>query len=162
MSGLNEIIQWVQSEIILDPTQSVDEQFADISAEFKKDNRLPLADILLDELPQFFKFLESESGAFTEPTDGERFEPLESRIRELESDIERVSRQVREEDIVRGGLDELFTEFGQIIRGRESVVLPKGFKAVEPDIITREFIESFEPEQDILTKVVNFFKGLFR
>ena len=60
MSGLREIIEWVEREIILDPASTVDEQFEDISRIFERDNRLPLADILRDDQAEFFKFLESE------------------------------------------------------------------------------------------------------
>ena len=103
MSGLNEIIQWVQSEIILDPTQNVDEQFADISRIFEKDNRSPLADILLDEQPKFLEFLESQQGTFDKSPVSQAARSIESGLNELESDIDGLSREIEQTDIVRTG-----------------------------------------------------------
>ncbi len=108
MSGLNEIIQWVQSDVILDPAQTVDEQYADIAEFFKEDNRSPLDDILLNDKAEFLKFLESGEGIQFEPEDEEETRDFEQRV-----------------DAVERGLNDLFTEFGQIIRGRDSIVLPQ-------------------------------------
>ena len=114
MSGLNEIIEWVQSEIILDTTQSVNEQYADISREFEKDNRLPLDDILLDDKAKFLEFLESRKGIQPEPEAEEDLSELESRVNDIERGIDEVSKRI----------------------GKTG--------------------------ESILTRVVNFFKGLFR
>ncbi len=59
MSGVNEIIDWVQQEIILKKDSTPEREFADISKIFERDSRLPLADILGDESPQFFEYLEN-------------------------------------------------------------------------------------------------------
>ncbi len=59
MSGLSEIIEWVQQEIILTRDSEPNDEFESISAIFEKDNRLPLADILGDESPKFLEYLEN-------------------------------------------------------------------------------------------------------
>ncbi len=87
MSGLNEIIQWVQSDVILDPTQSVDEQYADISRMFEKDNRSPLDDILLNDKKQFLEFLESREGIQPESETEKTIREIESGISDVESGI---------------------------------------------------------------------------
>ncbi len=104
MSGLREIIEWVEREVILDPTQSVDEQFEDISRMFEKDNRSALADILRDDTPEFLKFLESElSGARAEPEADKEIETLESRASDLERRISDVQQRITEgvEDVIK-------------------------------------------------------------
>ena len=114
MSGLNEIIEWVQSDVILETTQSVDEQYADISRMFEEDNRSSLDDILLNDKAKFLEFLESREGIQLEPEDEEELGDLEQRAESLER-----------------GIDELSERIGAQGEG-------------------------------ILTRVVNFFKGLFR
>ena len=65
--------------------------------------------------------------------------------------IERIQKLIPERD---GTL----TEFGQIIRGAESVVLPQGFTQVITEAIEgSEFVLN-----DTLQGIVNFFKRLFR
>ncbi len=59
MSGVNEIIDWVQQEIILKKDSTPEREFADISKIFERDSRLPLADILGDESGEFFEYLEN-------------------------------------------------------------------------------------------------------
>ena len=54
--------------------------------------------------------------------------------------------------------DETLTEFGQIIRGAESVVLPQGFTEVITEVIEETGFEL----NDTLQGIVNFFKRLFR
>ena len=54
--------------------------------------------------------------------------------------------------------DEALTEFGQIIRGVESVVLPQGFTEVITEVIEETGFEL----NDTLQGIVNFFKRLFR
>ena len=58
MSGLNEIIQWVESNIEIDPAQNSEENFNDINKEFEKDGRSDLSDILGDEKGKFLEYLE--------------------------------------------------------------------------------------------------------
>ena len=59
MSGFNEIIQWVDNEIIFDSNDDPLKAFDDISNIFTNDNRLPLADILQEDTPKFMEFIES-------------------------------------------------------------------------------------------------------
>ena len=59
MSGLNEIIQWVEANIEIDPTQNSEENFEDINKEFEKDGRSDLSDILGDEKGKFLEYLET-------------------------------------------------------------------------------------------------------
>ncbi len=142
MSGLREIIQWLESEWIFNPENTVEQEYAEISAQFDKDNRLPLDDILGDDKAKLLDFIESKLARAPSIT-----EDLKE-IQELEQTADTLERRVRE----------LFTIHGQIIRGKDSIVLPKGFVAIEPDIIAIEEI----PEENILTKAFNFLKGLFR
>ena len=65
MSGLNEIIQWVEANIDIDPTQNSEENFNDINKEFEKDGRSDLSDILGDEKGKFLEYLEDRSGSIT-------------------------------------------------------------------------------------------------
>ncbi len=58
MSGLNEIIQWVEANIEIDPTQNSEQNFEDINKEFEKDGRSDLSDILGDEKGKFLEYLE--------------------------------------------------------------------------------------------------------
>ena len=65
MSGLNEIIQWVESNIEIDTAQNSEENFNDINKEFEKDGRSDLSDILGDEKGKFLEYLELQQP--TEP-----------------------------------------------------------------------------------------------
>ncbi len=97
MSGLREIIEWVQREVILDPAQSVNEQFEDISRMFEEDNRSALADILRDDQGKFLEFLESRlsrDGAKSKAD--EEIETLESRASDLESRISEIQQRISE------------------------------------------------------------------
>ena len=144
MSGLREIIEWVQREVILDPTQSVNEQFEDISRMFEKDNRLPLADILRDDQAKFLEFLESElSGARTESETDEEIEALESRVSELEPRITELSQ---------GIADGLANLLGTPMRTIDSIVTP----------VVRTIEEVIIEPTSIIDKVSNFIRGLFR
>ncbi len=122
MSGLREIIEWVQREVILDPTQSVNEQFEDISRMFEKDNRLPLADILRDDQAKFLEFLESELPRVrAEPETDEEIKGLEQRADELELSITRV------QDTISKGMEAVISEPISII-GRVSNFIRGLFK----------------------------------
>ncbi len=59
MSGLREIWQWVQREVILRPENTVDVEFERISRMFERDNRSPLADILREQQAEFLDLLGS-------------------------------------------------------------------------------------------------------
>ncbi len=88
MSGLREIIEWVKREIILDPAQSVDEQFEDISRIFERDNRSPLADILRSETAEFLDFLGSRISRVQDESEAdEDIRRLERSIKPLERSI---------------------------------------------------------------------------
>ena len=58
LSGLNEIIQWTEANMDIDPTQNSEENFQDINKEFEKDGRSDLSDILGDEKGKFLEYLE--------------------------------------------------------------------------------------------------------
>ena len=49
MSGEPEIEKWIDDHDLINPNESVQENYDRIAAIFDKDNRLPLDDILLDE-----------------------------------------------------------------------------------------------------------------
>ncbi len=61
MSGLNEIIQWVEDNVDLDSSQSSEQNFNDINKMFAQDNRSDLSDILGDEKSKFLEFIEDET-----------------------------------------------------------------------------------------------------
>ncbi len=135
-----DIIEWIEENYDFERDEDAREAFNTISEDWKADNRDTLANTLGDET-----------------------EPFIRRIQNLISETEPESLELEQRvDTLERGINELFTEFGQIIRGKDSIVLPKGFVAIEPDIITRDDIEEFEPEENILTKAFNFLKGLFR
>ena len=65
MSGLNEIIQWVETEVTIDPSQNSEENFEDINKMFQADGRSDLSDILGDDKGKFLEYLELQQP--TEP-----------------------------------------------------------------------------------------------
>ena len=59
MSGLNEIIQWVEDNYDFERGENVQRAFEQIDKD--EDWRAPLADILGNELPAFLEFLEEKT-----------------------------------------------------------------------------------------------------
>ncbi len=108
MSGLNEIIQWVQSDVILDSAQTVDEQYADIAEQFKEDNRSPLDDILLDDKKQFLEFLRSQQGEQPVTETEEELGALEQRADAIERGINELSASL--------GVESIITRIGNLFR----------------------------------------------
>ena len=100
MSGLNEIIDWVESEVVLDPANDVRREFEDISRLFEEDGRLPLSDILQEQEGQFLKYLEDRLSTeqFLSETD-EDFGGFEQRINAIESTINRLFQEIRRSPI---------------------------------------------------------------
>ncbi len=144
MSGLREIIEWVESEWVFRPENSVDVEFERISKRFEKNDRSALADILRDDQGEFFEFLESRlSGAraFTE-TDEEIEEP-EPRVDELAPRIRELSQGIAD------GLENLL---GTPMRTIDSIVTP----------IVRTVEAVIEEPISIIGRVTNFIRGLFR
>ncbi len=111
MSGLGAIIDWVESNVILDPDRDVRAEFEDISTMFEKRGRLPLSDILQEQEGEFLEFLESKQRDESSEEASEEFPDLEQRIEDLESSISDI-------------LGSITTEFGQIIRKAGDIVLP--------------------------------------
>ncbi len=111
MSGIGAIIDWVESNVILDPSRDVRAEFEDISTLFEEDGRLPLSDILQDQEGEFLEFLESKQRDESSEEPDEDLGELEQRIEDLESSISNI-------------LKSITTEFGQIIRSAGDVVLP--------------------------------------
>ncbi len=111
MSGLSEIIEWVEREVILDPDRDVRAEFEDISVMFEKRGRLPLSDILQEQEGEFLEFLESKQRDESSEEASEEFPNLEQRIEDLESSIRTI-------------LKSITTEYGQIIRSAGDIVLP--------------------------------------
>ena len=88
MSGLNEIIQWVEDEVDLDPNQSSEQNFNDINEMFHDDHRSNLSDILGDDKGKFLEFIEDETKQSPEDIE---IASLESRFAELTREIEALS-----------------------------------------------------------------------
>ena len=97
MSGLREIIEWVERELILNPENTVDREFEEISRIFEKDNRLPLADILRDDQGKFLDFLGSQLSELGDESEtDEELEGLESRLESLERRIDELLERTSE------------------------------------------------------------------
>ena len=85
MSGLNEIIQWVEENYDFDDGEDPQRAFEQIDKD--EDWRAPLADILGEQLPEFLEFLEEQTK--TSRADFQiseldfRFAQLEQELREL-------------------------------------------------------------------------------
>jgi len=89
VSGLREIIEWVQREVILNPESTPDREFESISRIFKRDRRSALADILRDDTPEFLEFLESElSRERAKPETDEEAEPAQRGADIIERSLE--------------------------------------------------------------------------
>ena len=88
MSGLREIWQWVQSEVILRPENTVDREFERISKMFEDDNRSALADILRDDSGEFLNLLGSRLSELRDrPETDEDIITFEPRITAFERSI---------------------------------------------------------------------------
>ncbi len=143
VSGLREIWEWVQSEVILNPKNSVDREFESISRIFERDNRSPLADILREQQAEFLDLLGSRlSELRDEPeADEEAGEP--------EPAVESIERSL--EGLLQGATNMLETP----IRLLDERVLP----------IIREPVEIIEQEikkTGIVESIKGFFRSLFR
>ena len=144
MSGLREIIEWVQREVILNPANTANEEFAEISTIFKNDNRSALVDILGNDKAEFLKFLKSElSRVRAKPETDEEIETPERGADDLEPRIRELSQ---------GIADGLANLLGTPMRTIDSITLP----------IIRTIEAVIEQPETIITKVTNFIRGLFR
>ncbi len=91
MSGLREIWQWVQSEVILIPENTVDVEFERISKIFTDDNRSALADILRSDTAEFLNLLGSRlSELRDEPEADKEIITFEPPITAFERSIENI------------------------------------------------------------------------
>ncbi len=86
MSGLNEIIQWVEDNYDFEEGEDVQTAFEKIDKD--EDWRSPLADILGSELPQFMEFLEDVTHTAREDI---IIKELEERAFSIEREIEALS-----------------------------------------------------------------------
>ena len=86
MSGLNEIIQWVEDNVDIDQTQDSETNFNDINKMFETDNRSNLSDILGDEKGKFLEFIEDEIGQA----------PEDFQISELDTQFARLEQELRD------------------------------------------------------------------
>ncbi len=144
MSGLREIIEWVKQRVILNPENSVDVEFEEISRMFEDDNRSALADILRDDTPEFLKFLESRlSELRAKPETDEEIETPEQRAPDLEPRIRELSQ---------GIADGLANLLGTPMRTIDSIAAT----------IVRTVEEVIIEPTSIINKVSNFIRGLFR
>ena len=92
MSGFDEIVAWTDDEIEMDQSRTVQEEFERISKRFEEDNRLPLADILLDDMPRYMKYLEDRK-AREENILNTEIELLEARKELAEIELEELRSQ---------------------------------------------------------------------
>ncbi len=144
MSGLREIIEWVEQRVILKPTNTLNEEYADIAKMFEDDNRSALDDILRNDKAEFLKFLESRlSELRAKPETDEEIEGLEQRPEELEPRIRELSQ---------GIADGLANLLGTPMRTIDSIVTPT-IRVIEQVI---------EEPTSIISKITNFIRGLFR
>ena len=84
MSGLNEIIQWTDDNIVFERDEPSQRAFEDISDIFEEDSRLPLADILQEQLPDFLRYIEEKTGTTSEDIE---LAGMERTIANLEEEI---------------------------------------------------------------------------
>ncbi len=104
MTDIEQIIEWTEQEVDLTLTNTIQEEFNGISEFFTENNRLPLADILTDQLPQYIKYLENRMAREQLDAETDEATPEQvSRVDELERDIERLSRQIQQGDTFRAG-----------------------------------------------------------
>ncbi len=143
MSGLREIIEWIQREVILNPENSIDREFESISRIFERDNRLPLADILRDDTPEFLDFL------------GSRLSELRD---EPETD-EEIGAPKRPTEPIERGIDDFLQGatnlLGTPMRLLDELVLPiirEPVRIVEAEIVKTGIVQSIK----------DFLRGLFR
>ena len=92
MSGLNEIIQWTENNIDFERGEDPNRAFKFIDNEFKRDNRLPLADILGSDLGNYLEFIEEKTGTTAEDIE---LQQLERRAEELDREIREIENQMR-------------------------------------------------------------------
>ncbi len=74
MSGEPEIEKWIDDHDLINPNESVQENYDRIAAIFDKDNRLPLDDILLDEKDKLESWIKGQlitPSTQTEPPEAE-------------------------------------------------------------------------------------------
>ena len=83
MSGLNEIIQWVEDNYDFESGEDPFRAFQQIDRE--ENWRLPLADILGDQLPEFIQFIEEQTQTTREDIE---IRKLEERAGFLEREIQ--------------------------------------------------------------------------
>ena len=81
-----EIFQWVEDNIDLDPNQSSEENFNDINKIFAEDGRSDLSNILGDEKPRFLEFIEDEI----------KQAPEDFQISELDTQFARLEQELRD------------------------------------------------------------------
>ena len=92
-----EILEWIESEVILNPENSLEREYADISAMFGKRNRSTLEHILGDNKKEFLDILGSRlSELRDEPETDEEIGELERRVESLERSIEELLQPVTE------------------------------------------------------------------
>ena len=95
MSGLREIIEWIEREIILNPENSIDTEYEEISRIFERDNRSSLDHILRGDKEEFLDFLGSRlSELRDEPETDEEIGGFEQRLDVVEQGIEELSKGV--------------------------------------------------------------------
>ena len=91
MSGLNEIIQWTGDNINFVKGENPQETFEFIDKQFTKENRLPLPDILGDELPKYMEYIEEQTSTSRADMD---LQELEQRASTLEQESRGIMKQV--------------------------------------------------------------------
>ena len=87
MSGLNEIIQWTEDNYDFESGEDPVRAFDQIDRE--ENWRLPLADILGEQLPEFMQFIEEKTSTSREDI---QIRELEERAFDLEREIESLTR----------------------------------------------------------------------
>ena len=104
MSGFDEIVAWTEQEIDFESGESVQEAFTSISAIFQRDNRSSLDHILASDVPKFKQYIADRMAReqFLPETDEATDEQV-GRVEQLERDIDRLSGQIQDVDIVQSG-----------------------------------------------------------
>jgi len=137
LSGLEEILQWAESQDLDD--------FESVAEEFDKDGRLPLEEILGNQLEEFRERLEGSDRKIFQGEDfQEEEEPMTDQFQQLLEDIQQ-------------------TFLGTPIRSQSELVLPKDFQALqESPELQEESIQQGSLSsaiKEIVTSFINFFRG---
>ena len=139
---IDELRKFIESEVLLEPENSVNEEFEDISRILKRDNRPALDKVLRGNKKEFLDFIRSRlSGVSDEPETDESTGSIERAVEPIERGID---------SLLQGATNLL----GTPMRLLEELVLPiirEPVRIVEGEIVKTGIVQSIK----------GFLRGLF-